>query len=75
MDAASLCPVARCSAVALLLVSSRYLRCWDGLLIGPHLDYMVHHFGSSEDYDKLARDSGDNTLSWRNMKKYIFKVS
>ncbi|KAH6912058.1 aryl-alcohol oxidase [Coprinopsis sp. MPI-PUGE-AT-0042] len=37
------------------------------------VNYMVHHFGSSEDYNKLARDTGDNTLSWNNMKKYIFK--
>ncbi|EAU88011.2 aryl-alcohol oxidase [Coprinopsis cinerea okayama7 len=37
------------------------------------VNYMVHHFGSSEDYNKLARDSGDNGWSWSSIKKYIFK--
>lgn len=37
-------------------------------------DYMVHQFGSSEDYNKLARETGDSSLSWDRMKRYIFKV-
>ncbi|KAJ3505131.1 hypothetical protein NLJ89_g7572 [Agrocybe chaxingu] len=34
-------------------------------------NYMVHHYGSSEDYDKLAAITGDNSLKWSNMKQYI----
>lgn len=36
-------------------------------------NYMVHHFGSSEDYDKLARIGGDWGWSWGEMRKYINK--
>lgn len=32
---------------------------------------MVHQFGSSEDYDKLARDTGDPSWSWNKIRKYI----
>ena len=39
------------------------------------LDYMVHQVGSSEDYDKLARDTGDSSWSWKNIRKFIFVVS
>ncbi|KAF9530999.1 hypothetical protein CPB83DRAFT_892268 [Crepidotus variabilis] len=46
-----------------------------GRLLGgsSSANYMVHHFGSSDDYDKLASLTGDNGWSWANMKKYIFK--
>jgi choline dehydrogenase len=36
---------------------------------------MVHQVGSSEDYDKLARDTGDSSWSWKNIRKFIFVVS
>ncbi|KAF4616043.1 hypothetical protein D9613_011414 [Agrocybe pediades] len=35
------------------------------------VNYMTHHYGSSDDYDKLARDTGDAGWSWNNMQKYI----
>jgi hypothetical protein len=37
-------------------------------------DYMVHQYGSSEDYDKLAALTGDSGWSWNNMKQYITRV-
>ena len=39
------------------------------------LDYMVHQYGSSEDYDKMAALTGDNGWSWSNMKNFIAGVS
>ena len=38
------------------------------------IDYMVHQYGSSEDYDKLAALTGDSGWSWNNMKQYITRV-
>ena len=38
------------------------------------LDYMIHHYGSSEDYDRLARITGDSGWAWKNMKRYIDRV-
>ncbi|RXW12904.1 hypothetical protein EST38_g12951 [Candolleomyces aberdarensis] len=35
------------------------------------VNYMVHHYGSSEDYDRLARITGDPGWAWRNMRRYI----
>ncbi|KAH6896413.1 hypothetical protein BKA70DRAFT_1198967 [Coprinopsis sp. MPI-PUGE-AT-0042] len=35
------------------------------------INYMVHQYGSSEDYDKLAALTGDSGWSWDNMKQYI----
>ncbi|KAH6896383.1 hypothetical protein BKA70DRAFT_754273 [Coprinopsis sp. MPI-PUGE-AT-0042] len=35
------------------------------------INYMVHQYGSSEDYDKMAALTGDNGWSWNNMKQYI----
>ncbi|KAF5337359.1 hypothetical protein D9611_002938 [Ephemerocybe angulata] len=42
-------------------------------LLAPTLtpNYMSHHYGSSEDYDRLARITGDSGWSWNNMKQYI----
>ncbi|KAF8960242.1 hypothetical protein BDZ97DRAFT_1905968 [Flammula alnicola] len=36
-------------------------------------NYMVHQYGSSSDFDKLAADSGDSEWSWSNIKQYIYK--
>ncbi|KAF5325871.1 hypothetical protein D9611_000975 [Ephemerocybe angulata] len=46
-----------------------------GKLLGgcSSVNYMVHQFGSSEDYDKLAKDTGDSSWSWKNIRQYIFK--
>lgn len=38
-------------------------------------DYMVHQYGSSEDYDKIAALTGDDGWSWNNMKQFITRVS
>ncbi|KAH6888359.1 hypothetical protein BKA70DRAFT_1409386 [Coprinopsis sp. MPI-PUGE-AT-0042] len=35
------------------------------------INYMVHQYGSSEDYDKMAALTGDSGWSWNNMKKFI----
>ncbi|KAJ2914009.1 hypothetical protein MD484_g6402, partial [Candolleomyces efflorescens] len=45
-----------------------------GKLLGgcSSVNYMVHQVGSSEDYDKLARDTGDSSWSWKNIRKFIF---
>ncbi|KAF9533808.1 hypothetical protein CPB83DRAFT_757126 [Crepidotus variabilis] len=37
------------------------------------VNYLIHQYGSSDDYDKLASITGDPGWSWTNMKKYIYK--
>ncbi|KAF8164815.1 hypothetical protein B0H34DRAFT_647925 [Crassisporium funariophilum] len=46
-----------------------------GRLLGgcSSANYMVHQYGSTEDYDKLAADTGDSGWSWNNIKQYIYK--
>ncbi|KAF9528605.1 hypothetical protein CPB83DRAFT_853938 [Crepidotus variabilis] len=46
-----------------------------GRLLGgsSSANYMIHHFGSSDDYDRLVKMTGDSNWSWTNMKKYVFK--
>ncbi|KAF8185123.1 hypothetical protein BJ912DRAFT_489061 [Pholiota molesta] len=34
-------------------------------------NYMIHQYGSSEDWDKLASDTGNINWSWNNIKQYI----
>jgi choline dehydrogenase-like flavoprotein len=41
----------------------------------PFQDYMIHQYGSSEDWDKLASDTGNINWSWSNIKQYIPVVS
>ncbi|KAF9528606.1 hypothetical protein CPB83DRAFT_894128 [Crepidotus variabilis] len=36
-------------------------------------NYMLHQFGSSNDWDKLAQITADTGWSWSNMKKYVAK--
>ncbi|KAF6762400.1 hypothetical protein DFP72DRAFT_1060646 [Ephemerocybe angulata] len=35
------------------------------------VNYMVHHYGSSEDWDRLARLTGESSWSWNSIKRYI----
>lgn len=35
---------------------------------------MVHQYGSSTDYDKIAADTGDTGWSWSSVKKGIYVV-
>ncbi|KAF9528607.1 hypothetical protein CPB83DRAFT_929274 [Crepidotus variabilis] len=46
-----------------------------GRLLGgsSSANFLLHQFGSSDDYDRLARITGDVGWSWSKMKKYIFK--
>ncbi|KAF9475186.1 alcohol oxidase [Pholiota conissans] len=34
-------------------------------------NYMIHQYGSSEDWDKIAADTGNVNWSWNNIKQYI----
>lgn len=43
-------------------------------LIKLLLDYMIHQYGTNEDWDRMANVSGDNGWSWSNMKQYIDRV-
>ena len=46
----------------------------------PHIhsklrsDYMIHQYGTNENWDKMARVTKDPGWSWDNMKKYIERV-
>ncbi|RXW19853.1 hypothetical protein EST38_g5995 [Candolleomyces aberdarensis] len=35
------------------------------------VNYLVHQYGSSADYDRLARITGDPGWAWRNLRRYI----
>jgi hypothetical protein len=39
-----------------------------------HTDAMIYSRGPSEEYDRLARVSGDSGWSWENLQPYIYKV-
>ena len=37
-------------------------------------DYMIHQYGTNENWDRMARVTKDPGWSWDNMKKYIERV-
>jgi len=38
------------------------------------VDYMIHQYGSSEDFDKIAEITDDIDWKWDKLKQYIKKV-
>ncbi|KAF9522005.1 hypothetical protein CPB83DRAFT_900034 [Crepidotus variabilis] len=46
-----------------------------GKIVGgsSSINGLFHHYGSSDDYDKLANITGDPGWSWQKMKKYVYK--
>ena len=38
------------------------------------VDYMIHQYGSSEDFDKIAEITDDVGWKWKSVKQYIEKV-
>ena len=45
-----------------------------GHLLNISADYMVHQYGSDEDWDKYAKLTGDPGWAWNNVKNYVKKV-
>jgi len=39
-----------------------------------YTDYMVHQYGSDEDWDRYAKVTGDPGWAWKNVRKYVKKV-
>ena len=37
-------------------------------------DFMVHQYGSDEDWDRYAKLTGDPGWAWNNVKNYVKKV-
>ena len=37
-------------------------------------DYMIHQYGSDEDWDRYAKLTGDPGWAWNNVKNYVKKV-
>lgn len=37
-------------------------------------DYMIHQYGTNENWDRMAKVTKDSGWSWDNMKKYIERV-
>lgn len=38
------------------------------------LDYLIHQYGTNEDWNRMANVSGDLGWAWNNMKQYIKRV-
>jgi choline dehydrogenase-like flavoprotein len=53
---------------------STFATCEGTLLINILSDSMAYTRGSSDDYDRFARVSGDPGWSWENVQKYIRMV-
>ena len=57
--------------------ASEYLGIQHSILLLSHkifADYIVHQYGSDEDWDRYAKVTGDPGWAWKNVKKYIKKV-
>jgi len=45
-----------------------------GHLLNISADYMVHQYGSDEDWNRYAKLTGDPGWAWNNIKNYVKKV-
>ena len=59
-------------AQAALVSTVEYNVCGHLLIISA--DYMVHQYGSDEDWDRYAELTGDSGWAWSNVKNYVKKV-
>lgn len=44
------------------------------ILISFDLDYLIHQYGTDEDWNRLASTVGDSGWAWSNMQQYVKKV-
>ena len=57
---------------AALVSTMEYNACRN--LLNISADYMVHQYGSDEDWDRYANLTGDPGWAWNNVKNYVKKV-
>ena len=57
---------------AALVSAVEYNAC--GHLLNISADYMVHQYGSDEDWDRYGKLTGDHGWAWNNVKNYVKKV-
>ena len=58
-------------AQAPLVSTTEYNTCY---LLNISADYMVHQYGTDEDWDRYANLTGDPGWAWKNVKNYVKKV-